>query len=128
MADLPGPSGRVVVTGIGAVTALGTGVDVFWPRILAGESGIDRITLIDPSAFTTQIAGEVKDFNAEDWLDKKEARRMDRFIAFAVASATMALNDACLPTEGEIANDIGVMIGSGNRRPHFSWRAGSPAF
>jgi len=113
MADIPGPSGRVVVTGLGAVTPLGVGVDVFWPRILAAESGIDRITLIDPSAFATQIAGEVKDFNPEDWLDKKEARRMDRFIAFAVASATMALKDSGLPTEGEIANDIGVMIGSG---------------
>jgi 3-oxoacyl-[acyl-carrier-protein] synthase II len=113
MADLPGPSGRVVVTGVGAVTPLGTGVDVFWPRILAGESGIERITLLDPSEFTTHIAGEVKDFNPEDWLDKKEARRIDRFIAFAVASATMALRDSCLPTEGEIANEIGVMIGSG---------------
>jgi 3-oxoacyl-[acyl-carrier-protein] synthase II len=80
---------------------------------LAGESGISRITLIDPSDFATHIAGEVKDFNPEDWLDKKEARRMDRFIAFAVASASMALKDSGLPTEGDIAEEIGVMIGSG---------------
>jgi 3-oxoacyl-[acyl-carrier-protein] synthase II len=112
MMDQPRPSGRVVVTGIGAVTPLGTGVDTFWPRLIAGESGIDRITLIDPEPFSTQIAGEVKDFNAEDWLDKKEARRIDRFIAFAVASATMALKDSGVPKE-EITEDFGVLIGSG---------------
>jgi 3-oxoacyl-[acyl-carrier-protein] synthase II len=111
--ERPRPSGRVVVTGMGAVTPLGTGVDVFWPRMLAGQSAVARITHIDPSAFTTQVAAEVKDFNPEDWLDKKEARRMDRFIAFAVASATMALKDSGLPTEGEIAEEIGVLIGSG---------------
>jgi 3-oxoacyl-[acyl-carrier-protein] synthase II len=113
MSERPRPSGRVVVTGLGAVTPLGTGVDVFWPRMIAGESAIDRISHIDPEPFTTQIAAEVRDFNAEDWLDKKEARRIDRFIAFAAASAEMALKDSHLPTEGEIANDIGVLIGSG---------------
>jgi beta-ketoacyl-acyl-carrier-protein synthase II len=81
--------------------------------MLAGESGVDRITHIDATNFSTRIAAEVTDFNPEDWLDKKEARRMDRFIAFAVASATMALKDSGLQTEGEIANDIGVLIGSG---------------
>ena len=113
MTDRPRPSGRVVVTGVGAVTPLGTGVDVFWPRMVAGESGTARISLIDPSEFSTQVAAEVKDFNPEDWLDKKEARRMDRFIAFAVASASMALKDSQLPTEGDISEDIGVLIGSG---------------
>jgi 3-oxoacyl-[acyl-carrier-protein] synthase II len=113
MAEIPGPSGRVVVTGLGAVTPLGTGVEKFWPRLLAGESGIARITHIDPSAFTTHIAGEVKDFEPEDWLEKKDARRLDRFIAYAAAAATMALNDSGLPHEGEIAEEIGVLIGSG---------------
>ncbi len=80
--------------------------------MLAGESGIDRITLMDSSEYTTQIAGEVKDFVAEDWLDKKEARRIDRFIAFAVASATMALNDSGID-KASIAEDFGVLIGSG---------------
>lgn len=113
MTQWPRPSGRVVVTGLGAVTPLGTGVDKFWPRLLAGESGIRPISLMDAGAFTTQIAGEVPDFNAEDWLDAKDARRIDRFIAFAAAAAKMALDDSKLPTEGEIANDIGVLIGSG---------------
>ncbi len=80
--------------------------------MLAGESGIDRITLMDVSEYTTQIAGEVKDFNAEDWLDKKEARRIDRFIAFGVAAATMALQDSGIDKD-PIADDFGVLIGSG---------------
>lgn len=113
MASPPAPSGRVVVTGIGAVTPLGTGVEKFWQGILAGESGIDRISLMDASGYTTQIAAEVKDFNAEDWLDRKEARRIDRFIAFAVAGGTMALQDAGWKPEGEEAEHVGVLIGSG---------------
>lgn len=109
----PRPSGRVVVTGIGGITPLGTGVDLFWPRIVAGENAVDRITHLDPSPFTTQIGAEVRDFSPEDWLEPKEARRIDRFIAFAVGSATMALRDACLKPEGELAERVGVMIGSG---------------
>jgi 3-oxoacyl-[acyl-carrier-protein] synthase II len=107
------PSGRVVVTGIGAVTPLGTGVDVFWPRMLAGENGIGRVTHLDPSDYTTQIAGEVKDFNPENWLDKKEARRIDRFIAFAEASASMALADSGIELTDELKDEFGVLIGSG---------------
>lgn len=107
------PSGRVVVTGIGGVTPLGTGVDVFWPRMLAGENAIGRVTRLDPSSFTTQIAAEVKDFNAEDWLEKKEARRIDSFIAFAVAAATQALRDANLELTEELRDEVGVLIGSG---------------
>lgn len=112
MSEWPRPSGRVVVTGVGAVTPLGTGVDVFWPRLIAGESGIDRISLMDPTDFTTQIAAEVKDFDAGDWMDKKDARRVDRFITFALAGAQMALDDSALPKE-EYAEQIGVLIGSG---------------
>ena len=112
MSDIPRPSGRVVVTGVGAVTPLGTGVDVFWPRILKGESGIGPITLMDSTDFTTHIAAEVKDFNAEDWLDRKEARRIDRFIAFAVASATMAIQDSALPEDPDLREHVGVSIGS----------------
>lgn len=113
MIDRPTPSGRVVVTGVGGVTPLGTGLDRFWPRILAGENGIDRITLTDASGFTSQIAAEVKDFDANDWLEKKEARRVDRVIAFAVAAATMALSDANIVLDDELRNEVGVMIGSG---------------
>ncbi len=107
------PSGRVVVTGLGAVTPLGTGVETFWPRILAGESGIDRITLVDPAPYTTQIAGEVKDFDAADWMDRKEARRVDRVIAFGVAAAAQALKDSGLVLTEGIKDEFGVMIGSG---------------
>jgi 3-oxoacyl-[acyl-carrier-protein] synthase II len=113
MSDRPAPSGRVVVTGLGAVTPLATGVDKFWPKLLAGENGVARVTHLDPSEYATQIAAEVKDFNAEDWLDRKEARRVDRFIAFAVASATMALQDSKIELTDDLRNDFGVCIGSG---------------
>ena len=73
MAPLTGQSGRVVVTGMGAVTPLGTGVSTFWPRLLAGESGVATITLMDASDYTSRIAAEVKDFDAADFVDKKEA-------------------------------------------------------
>lgn len=112
MSENPRPSGRVVVTGIGAVTPLGTGVETFWPRLVAGESGIDRISLIDPSDFSTQVAAEVKDFNPEDWMDRKEARRVDRFITFALAGAQMALDDCAFPKD-EAGEQTGVLIGSG---------------
>lgn len=107
------PSGRVVVTGLGAITPLGSGTDRFWPRMLKGESGVRRVTRFDVSDFPTQIAAEIDDFNPEDWLDRKEARRVDRFISLAVGAATMALQDSALPTEGEIAEHIGVLVGSG---------------
>lgn len=101
------------MTGVGGVTPLGTGVDVFWPRILKGESGIAPITLLDPTDFATHIAGEVTDFTAEDWVDRKDANRLDRFIIFGAAASTMALRDSGIPTEGDIAEEIGVLIGSG---------------
>ncbi len=110
---MPRPAGRVVVTGIGAVTPLGIGVEKFWPRMLAGECAVDRITHIDPSAFSTQIAAEVRDFDAADWLEPKEAKRVDRFIAFAAASAAMAIDDACMPINDDNREHIGVLIGSG---------------
>ena len=108
------PSGRVVVTGMGAVTPLGTGVDAFWPRMVNGENGVDRITLMDSSAYATHFAGEVKDFNAEDWLERKEARRVDRFLAFSVAAAEMAMRDSNFPRDDEeLKLETGVLIGSG---------------
>lgn len=113
MSEWPRPSGRVVITGLGAVTPLGTGVDLFWSRLTAGENAIDRISLIDPSNFTTQIAAEVRDFDPEQFLDKKEARRIDRFIAFAVGSATMALQDSGLVVDDSNREQIGVLVGSG---------------
>jgi len=113
MSETPRPSGRVVVTGIGAVTPLSTGIEPTWQKMLEGASGIGRITRIDPSEYTTHIAAEVKDFNAEDFIDKKEARRVDRFIAMAVASASMALEDSKLEVTDDNREEIGVLVGSG---------------
>ncbi len=106
-------SNRVVITGMGALTPLGIGIDKFWKGLLEGESGIDRVTLFDPEAFPTQIAGEVKDFNPTDFLDRKEARRMDRFTQFGVAGAKLAIQDADLDLEQEDLDRIAVVIGSG---------------
>ncbi len=113
MSDQPVPSGRVVVTGMGAVTPLATGIENFWPKMLAGENGAGPVTHLDPTDYATRIAAEVKDFNAEDWLEKKEARRIDRFISFAVASATMALKDSGIVLTDDLRENFGVMIGSG---------------
>lgn len=113
MALSKAPSGRVVVTGIGAVTPLGIGVDQFWPRLVKGESGVARIESMDVGEYTTQIAGEVKDFDPGDFLDKKEARRVDRYISFAVAASRMAVEHSRFPTDPEILDQTGVLIGSG---------------
>ena len=113
MSELIEPSGRVVITGVGAVTPVGIGKDAFWSGLISGRNGIDRISHLDPSPYTTQIAAEVRDFVSEDWLDKKEARRIDRFIAFAVAAAKMAYDDCGIQLTPELAEDFGVMIGSG---------------
>ena len=111
---LKGPSGRVVITGIGAITPLGNSVDQFWKRMLAGESGIGPITCMETEGYTTTIAAEVKDFDPTLYVDPKEARRLDRFISFACAATKMALDDANFPLEDEeLKLDTGVMIGSG---------------
>lgn len=107
------PSGRVVVTGIGLVTALGTGVEQTWSGICAGENPVGPIESFDVSEYSTRIAAEVKDFNAEDWMDKKDAKRVDRFISFAQAGSTMALKDSGLLVTDENRDHIGVLIGAG---------------
>lgn len=108
------PSGRVVVTGLGAVTPLGVGIEPTWNGLLAGLSGVGPVTAMDASAYTTRIAAEVKGFEPEQWLEKRDAKRMDRFISFAVASATMALQDAQFPLDDEeLKLETGVLIGSG---------------
>ncbi len=103
---------RVVITGMGAVSPLGVGVAALWEGLVAGRSGIARITHFDPSAYTAQIAGEAKDFNPELYFDKKEARRLARFLQFAIAASLQAVEDSGLKVEAE-ANEIGVIIGSG---------------
>ncbi len=104
---------RVVVTGVGVLSPIGNDRETFWNRLIRGESGIGPVTRFDPSNFPTQIAGEVKDFDPLDYMERKEARRMDRFVQFAVAATKMALQDAALDMEKEDPNRVGVYIGSG---------------
>jgi len=102
-----------VVTGVGLVTPLGVGVQETWESLCAGKSGIGDITRFDVSNFQTRIAAEVKDFNAEDFLPKKEAKRTERFIAYAIAAARMAIDDAKLVINGSNADRVGVITGCG---------------
>ncbi len=104
---------RVVVTGIGMLTPLGNDVDTTWSNILAGKSGISDITRFDATAFSTRFAGEVKDFNPEDYIAKKETKKMDRFIQLGIAAGIQALRDAKIDIEKVDAERIGVAIGSG---------------
>lgn len=104
---------RVVATGLGMVTPLGTGVEKNWESVCAGRSGIAPITRFDASGFPVQIAGEVKDFRPEDFMDKQEIRRFDIFIHYAVASARMAMEDSGLRIDPANAHRVGCLTGSG---------------
>ena len=104
---------RVVITGIGGVTPLANDIESTWKKLLAGESGIAPITLFDASAYDSRIAGEVKNFVAEDYMPMKSARRMDRFTQFAVASAKMLLEDSKYEITDANAYDTGVILGIG---------------
>ena len=108
-----GSKRRVVVTGLGAVTPLGTGLDKTWNAICAGQSGIARITRFDPTGYDAQIAGEVKDFDPAQFIEKKEIKKMDPFIHYAVGAAQMAVDDAGYKVAPEEATRVGVYIGSG---------------
>ena len=104
---------RVVVTGVGLVSALGIGTASTWKGLLDGRSGAAPITLFDASQHTTRFACEVKGFDPLVWVDKKDVKKMDRFIQFAVAAADFALKDSRLAIEGPFAEMVGVYIGSG---------------
>lgn len=104
---------RVVITGLGCVTPVGNGKENFWNNIKSGVCGIDKVTRFDASTFQTQIAGEVKDFNGEEYINKKELKRLDRFTQYAVASAKMAVDDANLNLDLVKKERMGVIIGSG---------------
>ncbi len=104
---------RVVITGLGVVSPVGTGASTAWANLIAGKTGITRITKFDPSAFACQIAGEVDDFNVEDFLSAKDARRMDTFIQYGMAAGIEAFKDSGLEVTEENAERIGVEIGSG---------------
>ncbi len=104
---------RVVVTGLGAVTPLGIGVGPTWEAVLSGRSGVGPITKFDPSQFATTFAAELKEFEPEDFVDKKEIKRMDAFIHYAMASAHFAMADSGLTIDDSDAARVGVFMGSG---------------
>ncbi|PWU67738.1 beta-ketoacyl-ACP synthase II [Gracilibacillus dipsosauri] len=104
---------RVVVTGLGAITPLGNEVDQFWDHLKNGVSGIDIVTKVNKDDFPAKVAGEVKDWDPTQYMDKKETKRMDLFTQYAVAAAKNAVEDANLEITDEIAPRVGVWIGSG---------------
>jgi 3-oxoacyl-[acyl-carrier-protein] synthase II len=104
---------RVVVTGLGAITPLGNTVEEYWEAIKAGKNGIGPITRFDASQHSTRIAGEVKNFDVSQFVDAKEARRMDLFVQYAVAAAKMAIADSNLVITENNATRVGVLVGSG---------------
>ncbi|KRE83218.1 3-oxoacyl-ACP synthase [Paenibacillus sp. Soil766] len=105
---------RVVITGMGVVTALGQDLETFWGNLSSGKSGVGMIENFDVSEYPTRIAAEIKDFNIENYVDRKESRRMDRFVQFAVAGALNALKDANLNVNEDTDPErVGVSVGSG---------------
>ena len=104
---------RVVITGMGMVTPVGIGVEESWKSVCEGRSGIGPITKFDASAFPSQIAAEVKDFRAEDFMEKQKIRRFDTFIHFAIASARMAVEDSGLKIDDSNRDRVGCVTGSG---------------
>lgn len=106
-------SKRVVITGLGVVSPVGNNLNEFWTSLLAGKSGIQRITQFDPTEFTSQIAGEVKNFDSSCYISAKSQRHMDRFVQYAVVAAHQAVEDAKLEIPQEDTFHIGVVVGSG---------------
>ena len=106
-------SRRVVVTGVGLLTPLGIGTELSWEAMLASKSGIAGITAFDATAFSCRIAGEVKGFDPRNYIEKKEIKKMGRFIQFAIAAADFALKGSGLKVTPDIAEEVGVYIGSG---------------
>jgi 3-oxoacyl-[acyl-carrier-protein] synthase II len=111
--SLGGSGQRVVITGLGAITPIGNTAAEFWRNAVSGVSGAGRITLFDATGYGTQIAGEVRGFDPEKHMDRKDAKRLTRFLQFAVVASDMAIEDACLQFESEDRDRIGVLIGSG---------------
>ena len=104
---------RVVVTGMGVVSPIGIGADRFWKALVSGTSGVRRITTFDPTGHDCQIAAEVKDFDPLQWIEKKEVRKMDLFVQYAVAAAMMAVEDSQLKVSDERPDRVGVLVGTG---------------
>ncbi len=104
---------RVVVTGLGLVTPLGISIDENWNALMEGKSGIGPVTRFDSSRLPTKICGEVKDFDSEKYISKKEARKMDTFIQYVIAATSMAFEDSELSTENKESERWGAIIGVG---------------
>lgn len=104
---------RVVITGLGVISPLGNRIDDFWNSLIAGKSGIQRITQFDPTQYTSQIAGEVKDFDSHSYISPKDKRRMDKFVQYAIVAAHQAVADAQLDLKNEDPFQTGVLLGSG---------------
>lgn len=104
---------RVVVTGIGAISPVGNSAEESWESVLAGKSGVGPLTRLDSEQFPVKVAAEVKDFDIEEYIPRKDARKMDRFTHYALAASVMAMKDANLELEGDLALRTGVWIGSG---------------
>ena len=104
---------RVVITGVGAVASLGNDADTLWDNIIAGKSGIDTITRVNKDDFPVHVAAEIKDFDAKEYMERKEARKMDLFTQYAVAASKMAVEDANLVIDDSNAERVGVWIGCG---------------
>jgi 3-oxoacyl-[acyl-carrier-protein] synthase II len=104
---------RVVVTGLGTVSPLGNDLDTTWNNLINGVSGIGPLTRVNPDDFPAKVAAELKDFNPEDYMDRKDAKKMDRFTQYAMAASLMAVKDANLTISEELAPRVGVWIGSG---------------
>jgi 3-oxoacyl-[acyl-carrier-protein] synthase II len=125
-------SRRVVVTGVGLVSSLGIGTDANWEALRAGRTGIARITHFDATSFSTQIAGEVKQFDPLQFVEKKEVKKIDPFIQYAIAASQFAVDDARLEVTRENSVDIGVYIASGIggfgtiEREHEAYLGGGP--
>src|SRR5258707_14837206 len=125
---------RVVVTGLGVITPIGNDLKTFWENLVAGKSGIRKISLFDASVFDCQIAGEIPDFDAADYLaNPKDVRRTDRFAQFALACSKQALEDSGLDLERIDRTRVGVLVGSGIGglsplcKPHVVFFKKSPA-
>ncbi len=106
-------SRRVVITGMGVVSPIGTGLQKFWDGLLTGANGVDFVTSFDITNYSSKMAAEVKDFNCEEFIDKKDAKRMDRFTQFGVAAAKMALKDSGINLDSVDRDMLGVILGSG---------------
>ncbi len=105
---------RVVITGLGVISPIGNDISSFWNSLVKGKSGIDRISLFDPTGFDSQIAGQVKQFNPEDYgILRRDVRRMDKFVQYAIAASRQAIGEADLNLDKENKDRIGVLIGSG---------------